>query len=174
MYAHAFGIATVRGEWRGKVRDDIPYYFGIDGQGECLPRYENYVALDPERKDAWGIPVLTSAPATAKTSRRWQRRCGSDLAEIIDAMKVEKASLPVQGSTSSARTSTNAARRAWEAIRRRAWWTNIGQVHDAKNVFVTDGAVFVTQGCYEPTLTIMALAARTADYIVEELKHGNL
>lgn len=49
-----------------------------------------------------------------------------------------------------------------------------GRVHDAKDVFVADGAVFVTQGCYEPTLTIMALAARTADYTVEELRRENL
>ena len=48
------------------------------------------------------------------------------------------------------------------------------QVHDVKNVFVTDGAVFVTQGCYEPTLTIMAISARAADHIVEEFRKGNL
>ena len=48
------------------------------------------------------------------------------------------------------------------------------QVHEAKNVLVTDGAVFVTQGCYEPTLTIMAISARAADYIAEEYKKGNL
>jgi hypothetical protein len=36
------------------------------------------------------------------------------------------------------------------------------QVHDVKNVFVTDGACFVTQGCSEPTLTIMAISARAA------------
>ena len=45
---------------------------------------------------------------------------------------------------------------------------------DAKNVFVTDGACFVTQGCYEPTLTIMAISARAADYIAEEYRRGNL
>ncbi len=48
------------------------------------------------------------------------------------------------------------------------------QVHDARNVFVTDGACFVTQGCYEPTLTIMAISARAADYIAAESKKGNL
>ena len=47
-------------------------------------------------------------------------------------------------------------------------------LHDAKNVFVTDGAVFVTQGCYEPTLTIMAISARAADYIADEYRKGNL
>ena len=39
------------------------------------------------------------------------------------------------------------------------------QISDCKNVFVTDGASFVTQGCYEPTLTIMAISVRAADYI---------
>lgn len=48
------------------------------------------------------------------------------------------------------------------------------QVHDVKNIFVTDGAAFVTQGCYEPTLTIMAISARAADYIAEEYRRGNL
>jgi len=48
------------------------------------------------------------------------------------------------------------------------------QVHDVKNVFVTDGAAFVTQGCYEPTLTIMAISVRAADYMAEEYRRGNL
>ena len=47
------------------------------------------------------------------------------------------------------------------------------QVHEARNVFVTDSASFVTQGCSEPTLTIMALSARAADYIAEESRKGN-
>jgi choline dehydrogenase-like flavoprotein len=48
------------------------------------------------------------------------------------------------------------------------------QVHDARNVFVTDASCFVTSSCYEPTLTLMALSLRAADFIVEESKRGNL
>src|SRR3989440_9925152 len=48
------------------------------------------------------------------------------------------------------------------------------RVRDAKNVFVTDGASFVTQGCYEPTLTIMAISARAADHIAEVYKKSEL
>ena len=48
------------------------------------------------------------------------------------------------------------------------------QAHDVKNVFVTDGAAFVTQGCYEPTLTIMAVSARAADYIISASKRREL
>ena len=48
------------------------------------------------------------------------------------------------------------------------------KVHDAGNVFVTDGAVFTTQGCYEPTLTIMALSARAGEHIAQAFRRGEL
>jgi len=48
------------------------------------------------------------------------------------------------------------------------------QAHDAKNLFVVDGSSFVTSGGYGPTLTIAALAARAAGYIVAGLKQGKL
>jgi choline dehydrogenase-like flavoprotein len=48
------------------------------------------------------------------------------------------------------------------------------KVHDAGNVFVTDGAVFVTQGCYEPTLTIMAISARAGEHIAHAFRRGEL
>jgi choline dehydrogenase-like flavoprotein len=42
------------------------------------------------------------------------------------------------------------------------------QTHDVKNVFVTDGSCFVSNGCQNPTLTMMAITVRTCDYIVHE------
>ena len=39
---------------------------------------------------------------------------------------------------------------------------------------VTDGAAFVTQGCYEPTLTIMAMSVRASDYIIDASKKREL
>jgi choline dehydrogenase-like flavoprotein len=48
------------------------------------------------------------------------------------------------------------------------------QSHDIPNLFVVDGACFVTSGGYGPTLTIGALATRASAYIVEEMKRGNL
>jgi choline dehydrogenase-like flavoprotein len=43
-----------------------------------------------------------------------------------------------------------------------------------KNVFVTDGACFVSQGCQNPTLTMMAITARACDYIANEFERQNL
>jgi choline dehydrogenase-like flavoprotein len=174
MYAHAFGIAAVGAEWRGKVRDDIPYYFGIEAQGECLPRYENYVALDPEKVDAWGIPVLHVSSSYGENEWTMAKAMRRDVMEILDAMKVEKAEPPRAGLSVFGKNIHECGTARMGSSPKTSVVDKFGQVHDARNVFVADGAVFVTQGCYEPTLTIMALAARTADYIVEELKHGNL
>jgi choline dehydrogenase-like flavoprotein len=47
-------------------------------------------------------------------------------------------------------------------------------VEGVRNLFVTDGAVFVTQGCYEPTLTIMAISARAGEQITLAARRGEL
>jgi choline dehydrogenase-like flavoprotein len=48
------------------------------------------------------------------------------------------------------------------------------QSHDVRNMFVTDGSVFVSGGCQNPTLTIMALTVRACDYLMDEMKKGNV
>ena len=48
------------------------------------------------------------------------------------------------------------------------------QAHDAKNLFVTDGACFVTNADKNPTLTIMALTWRASEYLLDQAKKGNL
>jgi choline dehydrogenase-like flavoprotein len=48
------------------------------------------------------------------------------------------------------------------------------QLHDAKNVFVVDGGPFVSQADKNPTWTILALAWRTSDYIIDQLKKQNI
>ncbi len=48
------------------------------------------------------------------------------------------------------------------------------QIHDCKNVFVTDGACMTSTGSQNPTLTFMAITARAANYAVEELNKQNL
>jgi len=48
------------------------------------------------------------------------------------------------------------------------------QSWDVKNLFVTDGACFVSIGCQNPTLTMMALTVRACEYILDQHKKGNL
>ena len=48
------------------------------------------------------------------------------------------------------------------------------QSHDIGNLFVMDGAGFASSACQNPTLTIMALAVRSCDYLLGEMKRGNV
>ena len=47
------------------------------------------------------------------------------------------------------------------------------QAHDAKNLFMTDGACMVSSSCVNPSLTYMALTARACDFAVSEMKKNN-
>jgi choline dehydrogenase-like flavoprotein len=174
LYQHAFGIQGFGATWRQKVRRDIPYYFGIEAQGECLPRYENYVELDPEVRDAWGIPVLRINASYGENEQAMARAMRQDLMDILDAMRLEivsppRAELSVFGKNihecGTARMGNDPKRSVVDRFNR---------IHDVKNVFVTDGAAMVTQGCYEPTLTIMAVSARAGEYIAEQFRRGSV
>ena len=48
------------------------------------------------------------------------------------------------------------------------------QMHDVRNVFITDGSCMTSSACQNPSLTYMALTARACDYAAGELKKGNL
>ena len=58
--------------------------------------------------------------------------------------------------------------RAWERIPRTSVVDKFGRTHDIANLFVCDGSILPTQGSANPGLTIQALAARTADYLISQ------
>jgi choline dehydrogenase-like flavoprotein len=174
VYGHASGIPGFGQEWRKRVRNEIPYTFSIEAQGECLPRADNFVALDPVKKDAWGIPALYVHASYGENERSMARAMRKDITAVLDALKLTNIRPPREQMSvfgknihecGTARMGTNPKRSVLNAF---------NQVHYSKNVFVTDGACFVTQGCYEPTLTIMAISARAADYIADQAQKGNL
>ncbi|MBV8865937.1 MAG: GMC family oxidoreductase [Acidobacteriaceae bacterium] len=174
LYEQAFSPPGFGQKWREKVRREIPYYFSIEAQGECLPRFENYVELDPEKKDAWGIPALKIHASYGENEQAMAKAMRQDIGEMLDALPLTQR-VPPNGELSifgknihecgTARMGNDPKKSVLNAY---------NQVHEAKNVFVTDGAAFVTQGCYEPTLTIMAISVRAADYIVDAYRKGDL
>src|SRR6059036_1133004 len=174
LYEHAFATPGFGSEFRRKVREEIPYYFGIEGQGECLPRYDNYIALDPDKKDAWGIPVLHIHASYGENEHAMAKAMRQDVLAILDAMKLDDARPPSKEISVFGKNIHECGTARMGNDPRTSVLNRFNQVHEAKNVFVTDGACFVTQGCYEPTLTIMAISARAADYIAAEYRRGNL
>ena len=63
--------------------------FRWTAQGECLPRYDNYVELDPEKKDAWGIPVLHIHATYGENEHAMAKAMRQDVGNILDALKVK-------------------------------------------------------------------------------------
>lgn len=174
LYGHAFSIPGFGAGFRRRVRDEIPCYFGVEAQGECLPRYENYVSLDPEKKDAWGIPALRIEASYGENELAMAEAMRQDLGRILEAMKLEEVRPPSAGLSLFGKNIHECGTARMGDDPKTSVLNRYNQVHEVKNLFVTDGAAFVTQGCYEPTLTIMAISARAADHIAEEHRKGNI
>ena len=147
--------------------------FFIGTSSECLARYENYIQLDPEVKDAWGIPALRMNVTWGDNEMRLFRHSADEGEEMLraagaeDIQKITKPRWP-GGAThevGSARMGDNP---------RKSVLNRWNQAHDLKNLFVTDGAAFVSIGCVNPTLTMMALAKRAADHIVDTARRGEV
>jgi len=143
-------------------------------QGECLPRYENYVELDREKKDAWGIPALHIVADYGENEHAMAKAMREDVLAILDALKLEDPTPPRELLSMFGKNIHECGTARMGNDPKKSVLNAFNQVHDVKNVFVTDGAAFVTQGCYEPTLTIMAISVRAADYMAEEYRRGNL
>ena len=174
LYGHAFGLTGFGADWRRKVRTEIPYYFAITAQGECLPRYDNYVTLDPEKKDTWGIPALHVVSSYGENEHAMAKAMRNHVMEILDAMKLEDSQPPGEHLSVFGKNVHECGTARMGKDPKKSVVNSFCQLHDVKNVFVTDGAVFVTQGCYEPTLTIMAISVRAGDYIADEYRKENL
>lgn len=139
-----------------------------------FPRYDNHVSLDPHKTDAWGIPALHINAGYGENERAMARAMLTQLSEILDALKVEELQLPSPQLSLFGKNIHECGTARMGDDPKKSVVNRFNQVHDAKNVFVTDGACFVTQGCYEPTLTIMAISVRAAEHLAAEYQRGNL
>jgi choline dehydrogenase-like flavoprotein len=174
LYGQAFSIPGYGKAFREKVRTNIPYKFDIEAQGETLPRYQNHVTLSKEKKDAWGIPVLHIAASYGENEYAMTKAMREDLMAILDALKLEDMRPPRKALSVLGKNIHECGTARMGNDPKTSVLNKFNRLHDAKNVFVVDGACFVTNTCYEPTLTIMAIAARAADYIAGEYRRGSL
>jgi choline dehydrogenase-like flavoprotein len=172
LYGQSFGAPGFGLSWRKRVREEIPYYFSIEAQGECLPDYKNFVELDPEVKDAWGIPALRIQASYGENEHAQAKAMRQDLMNVMEALKLENLQKPSERLSVFGKNIHECGTARMGIDPKKSVLNAYNQVHDVKNVFVTDGASFVTQGCYEPTLTIMAVSCRVADYIAEEFRRS--
>ena len=155
-------------------------YIGFSGRGEMIPNADTYCDIDPHLVDQWGIPVL----------RFHFKFNDSEIKMAKDMQETFRAMVEAAGGTYTTKTKTDGDNPYGIAdggvIIHEVGTVRMGadpktsalngfcQAHDVKNLFVTDGASFVTNSDKNPTLTIMALSWRASEYLLDEAKKGNL
>jgi choline dehydrogenase-like flavoprotein len=174
LYGHAFLLPEFGEAWRQRVRDDIPYYFSIEAQGECLPRPDNYVSLDSHKKDKWGIPVLRIVASYGENEEAMAKAMREEISVIMDEMKLKGMTPPDPHLSVFGKNIHECGTARMGNDPKTSVVDRNCKVHGVRNLFVSDGAVFVSQGCYEPTLTIMAISARVGEYIAQAARRGEL
>ena len=145
--------------------------FNLLGYGEPLPRFENYVEIDPEKVDAFGIPVLRMNVAWTDNERNLVKDAGEQAAEMLEAAGMRNVKTRTEVHLpGDANHDVGTARMGSDP--KKSVLNQYMQTHDVKNLFVMDGACFNAPGCQNPTLTIMALAVRSCEYLNGQLRDG--
>jgi choline dehydrogenase-like flavoprotein len=160
-------------EWKRALRDPGPWHFGLYGFGECLPRHENYVEIDSDTKDAWGIPALRIHCAYGDNEWALMKDASIAAAEMLAAAGAWRISPYVEHNPPG-----KAIHEMGTARMGRDPKTSVlnahNQAHDMPNLFVTDGACMTSSANQNPSITYMALTARACAYAVDLMKRREL
>jgi choline dehydrogenase-like flavoprotein len=163
-FGKAYKDAVKNGQWT----------MGLSGFGECLPYKHNRVTLNKTVTDVFGIPVLHIDVAWGENEKKMIRDMGVSAGEMLEASGAKNVStfafedrIPGYGihEMGSARMGSDPKQSVLNQFQ---------QSHDVKNLFVMDAAGFPSGACQNPTLTIMAMAVRSTDYLMQEFKRRNL
>jgi choline dehydrogenase-like flavoprotein len=157
--------------FKKRVRDLQPAMLQLGGMCKVLARRENRVTVDPRQTDPWGIPVPVVEMTYGENDRALYRGMLDELREIQDAAGVD---FLFRDETIGGLASHEVGGCRMGTDPRTSVLNPFGQSHDVRNLFVVDGSAFVTFPEKNPTLTIMALALRSAAYLTEERRKGNL
>jgi choline dehydrogenase-like flavoprotein len=146
---------------------------GITGFGEVLPRADNFVEIDPQVKDIFGIPVLKIHMSDGENERAVIQDIGESAGEMLEAAGAKN--IHTYANPSAPRWAVHEAGTArMGSDPKKSVLNQFQQTHDVKNLFVMDASGFTSNPCQNPTITIMALAVRSCDFVMDELKRANL
>ncbi len=142
--------------------------------GERLANDDTYMEIDPSgEKDVYGIPIVKVHCRTGDNENKMFRDMQDQVRMLLEACKAEDITIteeqyPPGWSEHEVGTCRMGSDPKTSVCNR---W---GQAHDVKNLFVADGGLFTQSSEKSPTVTILALALRESDYLIEEFKKGNL
>ncbi|HTD94088.1 MAG TPA: GMC family oxidoreductase [Chitinophagaceae bacterium] len=164
---------NIGGDFKEALTEPGSWTIGATGFGEILPDHENKITLDKNRKDKWGLPVLSMDAELRDNELKMRKDIVSELVAMLDTSGVKNINTYDTGHAIGHGIHEMGTARMGKDPKTSVLNSN-NQVWDAKNVFVTDGACMVSSSCVNPSLTYMALTARAADFAVGELKNRNI
>ena len=146
---------------------------GSQCMGETIPKVTNYVSLDKTKKDEWGIPQLNFSVEYDDNDEKMIKdfieqftdmftRAGFTDIKATDSKQAPGLDIHEMGGVRMGKDPKTSLLNEWN------------QLHECKNVFVTDGACMTSTSTQNPSLTYMAFAARAANHAVELLKKKGL
>jgi choline dehydrogenase-like flavoprotein len=163
----------LQGKWGREFTDVLGQYKNFASvmiMGEDMPTAENRITLHPERKDQYGMPVPVVRYVN-HPNNRVMLQYGRDVCrrlyqslgatQLFDLYDVFPATHNM-GTARMGEDPTLSVTNPW------------GQTHDIPNLFVSDGSLFPTVGCENPTITIVSLVLRQAEYIQQQMQRGSI
>ena len=137
--------------------------------GEDMPQSSNRVTLSSSKRDKWDLPAANVHYDDHKNDLAMRAHAYEKATNLYESVGSTGRQLtppyPSTHNLGTLRMSANAEDGVLD---------NYGRAHDVKNLFVSDGSVMTTGASANPTLTIVALAIRQAEYLVKQLKSGEL
>jgi choline dehydrogenase-like flavoprotein len=162
-----------------QIRDSYGATVAFAGRGEMIPNIHSYCELDPAVVDQWGIPVLRFHFKWSDYEWKQARHMEKTFTEIIETMggrvtglsaaQRESGGISIPGTIIHEVGGARMGMSAKDSV-----LNGYCQAHEVKNLFVVDGASFVSNPDKNPTLTINALSWRACDYLAEEMRKGNV
>ncbi len=172
-WGHAMDIPGFGAAFKHSVRETRPWQISLGGFGEQLPQFDNYCELDKDRVDAWGIPILHITSAYGDNERKMVDDMAQAAGEMLEATGCADISVTSEISVPGLAIHEVGTARMGEDPKTSVL-NQYEQAHDISNLFVMDGSAYPSSACQNPTITFMALASRSCDYLVQEFRAGRL
>lgn len=158
--------------YKQALRDEQRRKMVITSFTTQLPLETNRVDLDPEVKDAWGLPAMRITSQSHPDDIQNMEFFREKALEILEAAGATKTwAGPVRDSRGSAH---NRGTCRMGNDPRTSVVDRYHRAHDVPNLFIVDGSNLVTGGRNHPTMTIQALAFRAAEHLVRSARAGEV
>ncbi len=168
----AYKVSGYGSSFKKAVRDMQPGFLMLGGFGKVSAQPENRITVDSSKPDVYGIPIAVMHFAYSDLDKSVYKEMRKAVDDLCGQLKGQVTKPLGERPGGFASHEVGTVRMGKDP--RTSALNSYCQSHDVRNLFVTDGSAFTTSSEKNPTLTIMALSLRAADYITEQRRLGVL